>query len=217
MRFEAVSDGVYKKGDEYHTLNLVPGESVYGEELVEHKGMEYRRWDPRRSKLAAFLKLKGALPITYDMDILYLGAGDGTTVSHISDILTHGKIFAVESSKKPYKNLLSLSNRRKNIFPILADARDPRNYGEVIPDIDMIYQDISQRDQFRILVKNLEFLKNGSYGFFAVKARSIDATRPTKDIFREMKENISGEALKIIEEVDISRWQKGHCMILFRK
>ncbi|MFO7992422.1 MAG: fibrillarin-like rRNA/tRNA 2'-O-methyltransferase [Thermoplasmata archaeon] len=216
MRFEAVCDGVYKEGADYYTLNLVPGESVYGEELVEDDGMEYRRWDPYRSKLAAFLKLKGALPIRYDMDILYLGAGDGTTVSHLSDILTYGKIFAVESSKKPYKNLLSLSKKRKNIFPILADARDPENYREIVRDVDMVYQDISQRDQFRILMKNLMFLKDGSYVFFAVKARSIDAAKPTKDIFRDMRESILEEGLKIIEDVDISRWQKDHRMVLFR-
>lgn len=38
------------------TLNLVEGNSVYGEKLLGHKGGEYRIWDPFRSKLAAALK-----------------------------------------------------------------------------------------------------------------------------------------------------------------
>ena len=35
------------------TENLVPGNQVYKEKLVVKKGIEYRLWDPFRSKLAA--------------------------------------------------------------------------------------------------------------------------------------------------------------------
>jgi len=35
------------------TQNLVPGNQVYNEKLVQHKGSEYRIWNPFRSKLAA--------------------------------------------------------------------------------------------------------------------------------------------------------------------
>jgi len=35
------------------TENLVPGNQVYKEKLVPKKGIEYRVWNPFRSKLAA--------------------------------------------------------------------------------------------------------------------------------------------------------------------
>ncbi len=46
------------------TENLCTGVNVYGERLVKIKGVEYRVWDPFRSKLAAAL-IKGLkyLPI----------------------------------------------------------------------------------------------------------------------------------------------------------
>jgi len=35
------------------TQNLVPGNQVYNEKLVQSGGVEYRIWNPFRSKLAA--------------------------------------------------------------------------------------------------------------------------------------------------------------------
>merc|ERR1712168_323711 len=66
------------KEDALVTLNLIPGNTVYGEKKVsvdsaEGTKTEYRVWNPFRSKLAAGSK------------VLYLGAASGTTVSHVSD------------------------------------------------------------------------------------------------------------------------------------
>ena len=51
--------GVYREGRDLFTRNLRPGERVYGEELRNVGGVEYREWDPFRSKMAALL-LRGA-------------------------------------------------------------------------------------------------------------------------------------------------------------
>jgi len=217
MTFEAVSDGIYKKDNEYYTLNLTPSKSIYGEELIQKGGKEYRHWDPRRSKLAAFLKREGSLPLEYDMDVLYLGAGDGTTVSHVADILTHGRVFAVELSGKPYTNLLELSKHRKNIFPILEDAGKPVKYSDIIPKVDFLYQDISQKDQSKIFLKNISFLKKDRYGFIAVKCRSIDVTRSPDKIYSQVENTLRSEGLDILGRTDISRWQKDHAIIMARK
>lgn len=95
---------VYLKDGQIATKNLTPGISVYGEELI-HEKEEYRIWNPRRSKLAAAL-LNGLenLDISEDAKVLYLGASTGTTVSHISDIVTDGRIYAVEFSPTTAKN-----------------------------------------------------------------------------------------------------------------
>ena len=115
---------VYFKDGNVATKNLTPGTSVYGEELIQ-EDVEYRIWNPRRSKLAAAL-LNGLKNLELDdaSKVLYLGASTGTTVSHISDIVTEGRIYAVEFSPTTAKKLVQLSRQRPNIAPILGDATD---------------------------------------------------------------------------------------------
>jgi rRNA 2'-O-methyltransferase fibrillarin len=76
------------------TKNLVPGESVYGEKRISIEGgvdgtkIEYRVWNPFRSKLAA--GVLGGLDdifIKPGKKVLYLGAASGTSVSHVADIV----------------------------------------------------------------------------------------------------------------------------------
>lgn len=80
------------KEDALVTKNLVPGESVYGEKRVSisegDDKIEYRAWNPFRSKLAAAI-LGGVdqIHIKPGAKVLYLGAASGTTVSHVSDIV----------------------------------------------------------------------------------------------------------------------------------
>ena len=47
--------GVYRHGRDLYTQNAEPGRKVYGEDLRTEGSVEYRRWDPFRSKLAAYL------------------------------------------------------------------------------------------------------------------------------------------------------------------
>ena len=70
------------------TRNLVAGRRVYNEELLIKDGVEYRTWDPFRSKLAAAI-LKGLAGdvIGAGDKVLYLGTSTGTTPSHVSDII----------------------------------------------------------------------------------------------------------------------------------
>ena len=121
------------KEDALCTKNLVPGESVYGEKRIviftekENSKTEYRIWNPFRSKLAAAI-LGGVddIYIKPGMKILYLGAANGTTVSHISDIVgEEGNIYAVEFSHRSGRDLINMAKKRTNIIPIIEDARYP--------------------------------------------------------------------------------------------
>jgi len=62
------------------TINLAPGKKVYDETLIKEKGVEYRTWNPRKSKLAAAI-MKGAsqIGIKPNSTVLYLGCASGTT------------------------------------------------------------------------------------------------------------------------------------------
>ena len=110
--------------------------------------------------------------------VLYLGASTGTTISHLSDILGEsGEIYAVEIAAQCMKSLIALSDRRRNIIPIHADARQPQEYAEV-GEVDTIYMDVAQPDQDDILIKNAKmFLKKGGIAMIAIKSQSIDVTQ----------------------------------------
>ena len=76
------------------TKNIVPGESVYGEKRITIEGdvegtkVEYRVWNPFRSKLAAgVLGGMDEIFIAPGKKVLYLGAASGTSVSHVADIV----------------------------------------------------------------------------------------------------------------------------------
>ena len=124
------------------TLNLVTGNNVYGEKLVKYKKDQYRIWDPFRSKLAGALK-KGLrkLPITNGTKVLYLGASTGTTVSHISDIIGFsGIVFAVEPAVRVARELIeNVASKRRNVVPIVEDARKPQSYFSVFGKVDVVY------------------------------------------------------------------------------
>ncbi|MEE1133929.1 MAG: fibrillarin-like rRNA/tRNA 2'-O-methyltransferase, partial [Methanobrevibacter sp.] len=169
---------VYFKDGNVATRNLCPGTSVYGEELIS-EGEEYRIWNPRRSKLAAAL-LNGLENLELDeaSKVLYLGASTGTTVSHISDIVIDGKIYAVEFSPTTAKKLVQLSRQRLNIAPILGDATKPKGYLNLVEKTDLVYCDVAQPTQTELFMRNMNlFAKDDGVGLLMIKARSIDVVQ----------------------------------------
>ncbi|MCW1296886.1 MAG: fibrillarin-like rRNA/tRNA 2'-O-methyltransferase [Candidatus Parvarchaeota archaeon] len=214
-------DGVYwvKNGKRrLATKNLVKGYSVYGEFLFNINNEEYREWIPKRSKLAAYI-LKGAseMPIKEGDCVLYLGAASGTTASHISDIVgSNGKIYCVDVSPRIVRELVFVCSKKKNMFPILADASKPESYVGIVPKCDIVYQDIAQPNQAEILIKNCEmFLKKNGYALFAVKSRSIDVTANPSKIFGEV-EKILSEKFKILDKRRLDPFENDHMMFLLR-
>jgi fibrillarin-like rRNA methylase len=114
------------KEDALVTKNLVPGVSVYGEKRIsvetEDKGkIEYRVWNPFRSKIAAAI-LGGVeeIHIKPGAKVLYLGAASGTSVSHVSDLVgPEGVVYAVEFSHRSGRDLVNMAKKRTNVVPIV--------------------------------------------------------------------------------------------------
>lgn len=202
-----------------YTQNLVAGKIVYGEKLVVQDNLEYREWDPFKSKLAASI-LKGSpnICIRKNDAFLYLGSASGTTVSHVSDIIgEEGFIFAVDIAPRVMQDLIFLCYERKNIAPILADANKPDELKQRISAVDVIYQDVAQKNQIEIFLKNVKmFLKNDGYALLALKARSIDVTKQPKAIFSQVK-TILEKNLTIIDYRELEPFQKDHCMFICKK
>ncbi len=204
-------------GEKLATLNLAPGQRVYGERLVQFSGKEYRVWDTYRSKLAAAIA-KGVeeIPLEPGSKVLYLGAASGTTASHVSDIVGQGGIVhCVEFSPRVMRELVALCEYRKNMLPVLADARFPEKYRMLVDQVDVIYQDVAQPNQSEIMVKNARmFLKDGGHGFLAIKARSVDVTKEPSEIYKKEIETLK-QSFEIKTVVHLEPYDKAHVMILF--
>lgn len=207
------------KRKQLYTINLIPGQQVYGEKLIQENGIEYREWDVFKSKLAASI-LKGSpnIGIRKNDVVLYLGSASGTTASHVSDIVgNEGNIFAVDIAPRVMRDLIFLCYKRKNIAPVLADANKVDILKERVSAVDVIYQDVAQKNQLEIFLKNVGlFLKNDGYALLAVKARSIDVTKQPKQIFREVQEKLE-KNLTIIDYRELEPFQKDHCMFICKK
>jgi fibrillarin-like pre-rRNA processing protein len=207
--------GIYQDKKRIFTENFCKGEKVYNEKLVKYKGKEYRSWNPYRSKLAAAILNGFNFMIEPDMNILYLGAASGTTVSHISDIAKDGLIYAVESSPFAAKSLIGLCEKRKNVIPIFADANHPDRYSSIVSNVDLIYQDISQRNQADIFISNVSrYLKSKEMSILMVKARSIDVSLKPKKAYDLVCKKLKENKLKIVETIVLSPYEKDHAAII---
>ncbi|MDY6965881.1 MAG: fibrillarin-like rRNA/tRNA 2'-O-methyltransferase [Halobacteriota archaeon] len=198
------------------TENLTPGAAVYGERVVNDDKKEYRIWDPNRSKMAALI-VKGYIPtIDERSKVLYLGAASGTTASHISDLVSGGVIYAVEFSPMPMQNLIRVCESRMNMIPIFEDAYHPEKYLPMVDEVDMIYQDVAQREQAEIaLLNSRHFLRMDGLLVLMLKARSIDSTARPRDVIEAEKEKLIDD-FDIIKSLDLKPFHKDHVAIIAR-
>ena len=199
------------------TENLVPKNQVYNEKLVKIKGTEYRIWNPFRSKLAATI-MNGLrdFPFMQKSSVLYLGVSTGTTISHISDIVgQNGIIFGIEHTSRVARDFLDrVASYRKNIIPIIQDARKPQEYFSVFKKVDVVYVDIAQPDQTDIAINNCKmYLKSNDYLFLVIKARSIDVTKDPKGVIKNEIKKLES-FFEIKQTIDLYAYDKDHAMVI---
>lgn len=218
------------KEDALVTLNSTPGVAVYGEKRISVEvpvaagdttgtptKVEYRVWNPFRSKLAAAV-LGGVdnIWIKPGSKVLYLGAAAGTTVSHVSDIVgPTGHVYAVEFSHRPGRDLLTVAKQRTNIIPIIEDARHPLKYRILIGMVDTIFADVAQPDQARIVALNAHyFLKNGGHSVISIKASCIDSTAAPEAVFRREVSKLQSEQFKPLEQLTLEPYERDHAVVI---
>ena len=67
---------------------------------------------------------------------------------------------------------------------IVEDARKPMAYRMLLPMVDVIFADVAQPDQARIVGINAKlFLKQGGGLLISIKASCIDSTAPPEQVF----------------------------------
>ncbi len=201
------------------TRNLTPGRRVYGEWLFKVGDVEYREWNAYRSKLAAAL-LKGIkeLVIKEGCKVLYLGAGSGTTPSHVSDLVgENGLVYAVEFAPRVMRELINVAEVRRNLAPILADARFPQKYAHIVDEVDVLYADVAQPEQASLVNINAKyFLKDGGYLYLAIKARSIDVTKEPDEVYKREIDTLVKGGFEIVDVVHLDPFDRDHAMVLAR-
>ena len=217
IEVKKLSDGIFeviKDKKQLATKNLDPGRIVYGEKLIPVEGIEYRTWDPRRSKLGAMILKKFNIPLKEDSKVLYLGAASGTTVSHVSE----GAVYAVEFAPRSMRDLIRLASRRKNIYPILADAGKPDSYSHLVEPVNLIFQDVAQPNQAEIAARNAaRFLKKDGNLMLSIKARSIDTAANPKEVFKaEVKklEQAFEPKFEILKAKELKPYHEDHLGVL---
>ncbi|XP_061677056.1 rRNA 2'-O-methyltransferase fibrillarin [Syngnathoides biaculeatus] len=209
------------KEDALVTKNMVVGESVYGEKRMSveegETKIEYRAWNPFRSKLAAAI-LGGVdqIHIKPGAKVMYLGAASGTTVSHVSDIVgPEGLVYAVEFSHRSGRDLLNVAKKRTNIIPIIEDARHPHKYRMLVGMVDVIFADVAQPDQTRIVALNAHnFLKNGGHFVISIKANCIDSTAAPEAVFASEVKKMTSENMKPQEQLTLEPYERDHAVVV---
>lgn len=227
------------KEDMLVTKNLVPGESVYGEKRISVESTaptttatetdggdngggvvatktEYRVWNPFRSKLAA--GILGGLDEIYirpGATVLYLGAASGTSVSHVADIVgPQGRVYAVEFSHRSGRDLVSMATHRTNVVPIVEDARHPLRYRMLVGMVDVIFADVAQPDQARIVGLNAHlFLKVGGGVLVSIKANCIDSTAKPEVVFAAEVQKLRAERIRPKEQLTLEPFERDHCIV----
>merc|ERR1712127_27767 len=211
------------KDDAIVTKNLNPGESVYNEKRVsvENKDdagtkTEYRVWNPFRSKIcAAIVRGIGNIYMKTGAKVLYIGAASGTTVSHVADLVgPTGCVYAVEFSKRSGRDLVNMAKKRTNVIPIIEDARHPQKYRMLMPMVDVIFADVAQPDQARLLGLNASmFVKNRGHFMISIKASCIDSTKPPEVVFAAEIEALKKEKFRPVERISLEPYERDHIVV----
>jgi fibrillarin-like pre-rRNA processing protein len=171
-----------------------------------------RVWDPYRSKLSALYHVGAGIELTSGMRVLYLGAANGTTVSHVADYVD--VVYAVEFAPRPMQDLLEVCRRRRNIIPIMADASRPEQYAPLVEAVDVLYQDVAQPDQASIMLRNCAFLKTGGTIILMLKTRSVDMKKEPAEVFRDTITSLTSAGLIVKESEWLAPFHADHAAIV---
>lgn len=208
--------GIFLIDNKLAVKTIAPGYDPFGDGLIKVNKEEFVFWNPNRSKLAAAI-MKGLkfMPIGKGSRVAYLGIAHGYTASKISSIIgKDGIIYGVEFAPRVFTELLPVTEKAKNIVPIMADARKTELYSWV-EKCDVVYEDVSQPDQTEIGIRNCkEFLKKGGYFMLAIKTQSIDVTASAKETTDKEVEKIKKAGFDVLDVRNLEPFEERHFMVV---
>lgn len=154
--------------------------------------------------------------------------------SHIPLIQTlqTGVVYAVEFSARSGRDLINMAQKRPNVIPIVEDARYPNKYVHrcylqlvmtnlplryrmLVGMVDVVFADVAQPDQARIISLNAHhFLKNGGHFVISIKANCIDSTVPAQHVFAAEVKKLISEQMKPKEQITLEPYERDHAVVV---
>lgn len=128
--------------------------------------------------------------------------------------MQEGVVYAVEFSPRSGRDLIGMAKKRTNVIPIVEDARTPQKYRMLVSAIDVIFADVAQPDQARIVALNAEyFLKNGGHVVISIKASCVDSTIAPEIVFAREVDYLRNQKFKPLEQVTLEPYERDHAMV----
>ena len=124
-------------------------------------------------------------------------------------------VYAVEFSQRPGRDLINTAKKRMNVVPIVEDARHPQRYRMLVPMVDVVFADVAQPDQARIVAINSHmFLKNGGHFMISIKANCIDSTVAAEAVFASEVKKLQTMNFKPREYVTLEPYERDHAVVI---
>jgi rRNA 2'-O-methyltransferase fibrillarin len=121
----------------------------------------------------------------------------------------------VEFSARSGRDLINMAQKRPNVIPIVEDARYPNKYRMLVGMVDVLFADVAQPDQARILALNAShFLKTGGNFVISIKANCIDSTVPAATVFASEVQKLIAEQLKPKEQITLEPYERDHAVVV---
>lgn len=170
------------------------------------------------SKLTVAIKKKVKIPLKKGDIFLYLGASHGVTAEIIADMVgKEGFVFCLDISPDVVKKLVEVCEKHENMTALLFDANKPEEYKNKVTPVDVVYQDITQKNQVEIFLKNIaRFLKSNSFAIIALKTKSIDSVKSKEEVLETVKKELE-KNLEIISITDLDPYHKDHYFMICRR
>jgi rRNA 2'-O-methyltransferase fibrillarin len=124
-------------------------------------------------------------------------------------------VYAVEFSHRSGRDLINVAKKRTNVVPIVEDARYPLKYRMLVGMVDVVFADVAQPDQARIVAINAhQFLKNGGHFVISIKANCIDSTAAPEAVFAKEVQKLRQENFKPMEQITLEPYERDHAVVV---
>jgi rRNA 2'-O-methyltransferase fibrillarin len=108
-----------------------------------------------------------------------------------------------------------MAKKRTNVIPIIEDARHPHKYRMLVGMVDVVFADVAQPDQARIIAINSHmFLKTGGHIVISIKANCIDSTVDAEVVFAREVKKLQEEKIKPQEQLTLEPYERDHALVV---
>jgi fibrillarin-like rRNA methylase len=158
--------------------------------------------------------------------VLYLGAGHGTSISHLYDHLCGqenelgGRLVAVDLASRCLRDLTHLAKTRPGLVPILGDARKHSAWGVLVPRrVNWLFQDVAQSGQVDIFIGACKrFLNIDGTALLSLKAASERWTGEGEEaLFASVEEKLRSSGFEIEESIELTGYEDNHVLFVARR